>query len=116
MKINKNKRQALIAGVCGAVLIIGLFMYFTSVCHMRSVLKSNCGAGIDCECFANVMDYRLDDDQVRAFHRYVKSLKKRPTNILEFTDEVSASKISNAVAVCRPRPVVQEQQKTKGKR
>ena len=116
MKIIKNKRQTLIAGVCGAVLVIGLFMYFTSVCHMRSVIKNQCGAGMDCKCFSNVIDNRLNDEQVRAFYRFVKSVKTRPTtNILEYTDEVSARGISNAIAICRPQ-IQQEQPKPKGKK
>ena len=120
MKTENKKRLTLIAGVAGALVLVAVVIgYFTSVCHMRSVLKSNCGTSVDfnCECFSNVVDNRLSDNQVRAFNRFLKSVKVRPTtNILEFVDEVSAREISNAVAVCRPRPVVQEQPKAKGRK
>lgn len=116
MKINKNKRVSLIIGACGAlVLVIGLMFYFTSVCHMRSVIKNGCGAGMDCKCFSNVVDNRLNDEQVRAFYHFIKSVKTRPTtNILEYTDEISARNISNAIVICRPQ--IQEQPKSKGKK
>ena len=114
MKINKKKRPFFIAGGCCALIIV-LIMYFTSMCHVRSVVKDQCGAGMDCKCFSNVVDNRLNDAQVRAFYKFLKSVKTRPTtNILEFIDEVSARDISNAIAICRPQ--IQEQPKSKGKK
>jgi len=115
MKANNQKKWTMIAGLgCAVLLVIFIFLHATSDWRARRSIKHECGAGMDCVCFSNVIDNRLDKKQVRAFRAFLNSVKKRPTtNILEFTDEQSARRISEAVSLCRPTPV---QQKTKGKK
>jgi hypothetical protein len=115
MKTNNQKKYTIIAGVCCAVLlIVFIFLHATSDWRVRRSIKSECGVGMDCVCFSNVIDNRLDKNQVRAFRAFLTSVKKRPTtNILEFIDEKSARGISEVVSLCRPTPV---QPKTKGKK
>ena len=113
-----NKKWMMI----GAGVLLVLFIILGMTCDMRArhSLKSECGAGMDCTCFSNVVDNRLSKEQVRAFRAFLDSVKRRPTtNILEFTDAESARGISEAVALCRPAPVQpqpSEKTQTKGKK
>lgn len=106
---NLNKREKTIL-ICGAALFaIVVILCSTANWRARHALKAECGAGMDCICFSNVVDNRLSMNQVRAFRTFLKSVKHRPTtNILEFTDEVSAQGISQAVTMCRLVPVQPE--------
>lgn len=115
MKIKNQKKWAIIAGAgCALLLVILVILHATSDWRVRRSIKRECGVGMDCVCFSNVIDNRLDKKQVRAFRAFLNSVKKRPTtNILEFTDEQSARRISEAVSLCRPTPV---QSKPKGKK
>ncbi len=108
MKIEIKNPKTVVAGIGTLLLVIVVILCATSDWRARRSLKSECGAGMDCVCFSNVVDYRLSDDQIRAFRKFLNSVKRRPTtNILEFTDEISAQGISQAVALCRPQPVQQ---------
>ncbi|MBO4745457.1 MAG: hypothetical protein J5613_00090 [Alphaproteobacteria bacterium] len=118
MKLSKRNMLYVCAGlVC---LLIIILLSVTSDWRTRRSLKSQCmpGGGMDCACFANIIDNRLSDEEVRIFARFSKELRNRPhTNILEFTDEVIARKISLAVSVCRPvQQVPQETKNQKGKK
>ena len=105
MKINMKKPTTTAAVVGGLLFILIVILCSTSDWRARHSLKSECGAGMDCACFSNVIDNRLNKDQIRAFRAFLKSAKKRPsTNILEFTNEESARGISAAISLCRPTP------------
>ncbi len=94
------------AYILGGVCVLGaLFCVATSDSRARSHLKKQCGAGMDCACFANVVDNRLNNAQVRAFNKFLDSMRTRPTtNILEFADEPSAQVISSSITLCRVVP------------
>ena len=90
------------------IIFATLLMIFLVVEHfsygffMRRSLKHKCGVGMDCVCFANVVDNRLSRAQVRAFSKLLDSVRVRAnTNILEFTDQENAHKISELVSICR---------------
>ena len=104
-----NKKRWMYCGL-GAIIIVicAIVLHFTSVCHMRSVLRDQCGLGMDCACFANVVEYRMTDNEVRSFYRYIKEMRKRPSNLLEFANEIETRNISNLVALCRPQVQVQQ--------
>lgn len=87
-----------------AILLLVLFIaeHFSYGFFMRRSLKHKCGVGMDCVCFANVVDNRLSRTQVRAFSKLLDSVRVRAnTNILEFTDQENAHKISELVSICR---------------
>ncbi len=108
--------------VCAGLvcLLVIILLSATSNWRVRRSLKSQClpGGGMDCACFSNIIDNRLSDKEVRVFARFSKELRTRPhTNILEFTDDVTARNISLAVSVCRPiQQVSQEAKNQKGKK
>ncbi|MBR2286268.1 MAG: hypothetical protein IJ866_02335 [Alphaproteobacteria bacterium] len=91
------------AYILGGICVLGaVFFVATTDSRARSSLKKQCGAGMDCACFANIVDNRLSNDQVRAFNKFLNSMKTRPTtNIMEFVDEASAQTISSAISLCR---------------
>lgn len=100
-----------LTAVVSLVLIIFGGCYLSDI-FARKHLKAQCGSGMDCVCFFNIVDNRLNINQVRVFTEFLDAVKIRPTaNILEFTDEVNAREISAAVALCRLE-VPQEQPKT----
>lgn len=99
-----------VASAVFLVLVVFLGCYISNV-HARKNLKAQCGSGMDCVCFFNIVDKRLNINQVRVFTEFLDAVKIRPTaNILEFTDEANAREISAAVALCRLE-VPQEQPK-----
>jgi len=109
MKIDWKKPTTL-ATIGGVLLFIVIILCSTSGLRARHWLKGECGVGMDCTCFSNVIDNRLNNTQVRAFRAFLKSAKRRQTaNILEFTDEESARGISAAISLCRPVPPQQQQ-------
>ena len=97
--------KLLLRGACilGGICVLGaVFCVATTDSRARSHLKKQCGAGMDCACFSNVVDNRLNNAQVRAFNKFLDSMKTRPTtSILEFADESSAQTISSAITLCR---------------
>ena len=110
MKIDIKKPKTIIALAGVLVVAIIVILYSTSDWRMRNALKNDCGIGMDCTCFSNVVDNRLDKKQVYALHAFMKSVKRRPTtSILEFTDETSARGISAAISLCRPAPAQPQQ-------
>ena len=118
MKITELNKQTKIGAICGAALVVILVLLCaTSDWRARRSLKHECGVGMDCTCFSNVIDHRLNKKQVRAFREFLDSVKRRPTtSILEFTDDVSAQGISQAVALCRPTPVQPQQPEKQSKK
>ena len=69
---------------------------------VRKDLKSKCGPGMDCACFTNIVDNRLNHNQIRIFSKFLESIRIRPlTNILEYTDEKSARDIFTIISICR---------------
>ncbi len=103
IKIRFTKKVACItAGVviCG---LIGLGCWNVSTFKARHDIKSTCQD--NCGCFNNVVDYRLTDEQVRLFARFMKELQQRKNaSALEFMDAMEAVRIQKAFAVCQPRP------------
>ena len=94
--MNVNKKVIfvcfLVLGFCCA-----LYGFFS-----HSDLKKQCGVGMDCRCFANVVDNRLSRKQIRGFTKFLGEIKKHPTaNILEFLDEDDAKSLSRVLSVCR---------------
>jgi len=102
IKIRFTKKGALIAGaviVCG---LISLGCWNCSTLKARHDIKSTCQN--NCGCFNNVVDYRLTNEQVHLFARFMKELQKRKdANVLEFMDAVDAVKLQKAFAVCQPQ-------------
>ena len=94
------------AYIFGALFVLwAIYFIATTDSRLRNGIKRQCGAGMDCECFANVVNNRLTRDQVRAFDKFLDAVKTRPTaNILEFTDEPSAQVISSSITLCRVVP------------
>ncbi len=104
-----------------AIIIIGIAIYM--ICTMcgtsglrRDVMRQ-CGTGMDCKCMANIIRYRMTNDELRAFGRFMNAMHTRtPVNILEFTDEQTATRIFNVVSICRQKTESESPNtKTKGK-
>ena len=73
-----------LTAVVSLVLIIFGGCYLSDI-FARKHLKAQCGSGLDCVCFFNVVDNRLNINQVRVFTEFLDAVKIRPTaNILEF--------------------------------
>ena len=69
---------------------------------LRNNLKNQCGAGMDCNCFDNIVDNRLSKKQIRGFTKFLGEIKKRSSaNILEFLDEEEAQALSRVLSICR---------------
>ena len=102
IKIRFTKKAALIVGgvvLCG---LIGLGCWNVSTAKARRDIKSNCQA--NCGCFSNVVDYRLTNEQVRLFARFMKELQTRKdASVLEFMDALDAVNLQKAFAVCQPQ-------------
>ena len=96
--------KKIISVVTFVTVLLAFFVleHFSYGFFMRRSLKHQCGVGMDCVCFANVVDNRMTRGQVRAFSQMLKSARVRKnTNILEFTDEETAHRISEIVSICR---------------
>ena len=105
IKIRFTKKAALFLL---AVLLCGWLgwgCWLHSNFKARQDMKATCKA--NCECFANVVDYRLTNEQVRLFTRFMKeSQKRRNANVLEFMNPADAVAIQQAFAACQqPRTV-----------
>ena len=125
IKIRFTKKACLvIAGVilCGVIAFGG---WANSAAKARQMIKATCQS--NCDCFNNVVDYRLTNEQVHLFARFMEELqRRRSANVLEFMDAVEAVKIQKAFAACQPavaeptpapKAVEQNaQQKTKSKK
>lgn len=102
IKIRFTKKMGFIfvgVVICG---LIGLGCWNNSTFKARRDIKSSCQD--NCGCFDNVVDYRLTDEQVRLFARFMKELQKRKSaNVLEFMDTVDAVRIQKAFSVCQPQ-------------
>ena len=96
IKISFTKNAVLIVGgvvLCG---LIGLGCWRNSTFKARQTIKESCDN--NCGCFDNVVDYRLTDEQVRLFARFMKKLQvrkifheRRPPKI--FCDYIKAAGI-----------------------
>ena len=106
IRIRFTKKWAVVFGglvLCG---LIGLGCWNASTFKVRQEVKATCQG--ECGCFNNVVDYRLTDQQVRLFDRFVKELQVRKTaTILEFMDASQAVTLQQAFAVCQQRAVEQ---------
>ena len=102
IKIRFTKKAALIIGwvvLCG---LISLGCWYNSTAKARQTIKDSCDN--NCGCFANIVDYRLTNEQVRLFARFMKELQvRKTTSILEFMNTEDAMAIQRAFAVCRPQ-------------
>ena len=103
IKIRFTKKAAYILGgviLCG---LIGLGCWNVSTAKARHDIKSTCQD--NCGCFNNVVDYRLTNEQVRLFARFIKELQKRKNaSVLEFMDTLDAVNLQKAFAICQPQP------------
>jgi len=101
IKIRFTKKACLIfTGVvlCGVIAFGG---WYHSATKARQDIKATCQN--NCNCFNNVVDYRLTNEQVQLFARFMKELQKRKdANVLEFMDAVEAVKIQKAFVACQP--------------
>ena len=101
IKIRFTKKAiAIVSGVvlCG---LISLGCWYNSTAKARHDIKASCTD--NCGCFANVVDYRLTNEQVRLFARFMKELQvRKTTSILEFMNTEDAVTIQRAFAICRP--------------
>lgn len=86
--------------ICAVAICTG-FMYASRI-GMRHDLMRQCGVGMDCECFANIIRNRMSVRDMRIFSDFMTAVRTRPSaNILEFTDETSATRIFANVSLCR---------------
>jgi len=101
IKIRFTKKACLIfTGVvlCGVIAFGG---WYHSAAKARQDVKATCQS--NCDCFNNVVDYRLTNEQVRLFARFMKELHRRKdASVLEFMDAVDAVKIQKSFAACQP--------------
>ena len=104
IKIRFTKKMILILGglvFCG---LIGFGWWDNSTLKARQEVKASCQD--NCACFENVVDYRLTNEQVRLFARFMKELQKRKNaSVLEFMDTLAAVEIQRAFSVCQPQAV-----------
>lgn len=108
IKIRFTKKLALILGGVALCGLIGWGCWSASNFKLRHEIKATCQN--NCECFANVVDYRLTDEQVQQFVRFMKELQRRPkANALEFMDGPNLIALQQAFAVCQPPRVAPQQ-------
>jgi len=104
IKIRFTKKAALIIGgviVCG---LISLGCWNNSTFKARQTIKNSCQN--NCDCFNNVVDYRLTNEQVRLFARFMKELQVRKNaTVLEFMNPMQAVELQRIFAVCQPKVV-----------
>ena len=102
IKIRFTKKGGfLVAGLflCGVIALGG---WYVSPLKARHDIKATCKS--NCDCFGNIVDYRLTNDQVRSFSKFIKEIEKRKNvNVLEFMDATDAIRIQQAFEVCRPQ-------------
>ena len=102
IKIRFTKKTGLITGVVVLCGLIILGCWNISTAKARHDIKASCSD--NCGCFENVVDYRLTNEQVRLFARFMKELKTRKsTSILEFMDTMDAVNLQKAFAICQPQ-------------
>ena len=101
IKIRFTKKACLIFTgmvLCGVIAFGG---WYHSATKARQDVKATCQS--NCDCFNNVVDYRLTNEQVRLFAQFMKELQRRKdANVLEFMDVTDAVKIRKSFAVCQP--------------
>ena len=104
IEIHFTKKAVLV--VAGVVLcgLIGLGCWYNSAFKARQTLRAECQG--NCDCFNNVVDYRLTNEQVRLFARFMKELQvRKDANVLEFMDTLTATNIQKAFSVCQQQAV-----------
>ena len=88
-----------------AVVLCGLISWGCwshSTFKARHDIKATCQD--NCACFNNVVDYRLTNEQVRLFARFMKELQQRKNaNVLEFMNTMDAISIQKIFSVCKPQ-------------
>ena len=101
IKIRFTKKSILIVGgviLCG---IIAFGYWNNSATKARHDVKATCQ--VNCDCFNNVVDYRLTNERVKLFARFMKELQvRRDATVLEFMDTMDAVAIQKAFAACQP--------------
>ena len=101
IKIRFTKKSGLILGgiiLCGLIAFGG---WYNSAAKARHDIKNTCQ--INCDCFNNVVDYRLTNERVKLFARFMKEIQTRKNaNVLEFMDAMDAVAIQKAFSVCQP--------------
>ena len=112
IKIHFTKKGGFL--VAGLLLcsVIALGGWYVSPLKARHDIKATCKN--NCDCFGNIVDYRLTNDQVRMFSKFIKEIGKRKNaSALEFMDAAEAVRIQQAFDVCKPQAqAVAEQQTT----
>ena len=102
IKIHFTKRSTLIGTVmlfCGLIAVGG---WYYSPLKARHDIKATCQN--NCACFGNIVDYRLTNEQVHLFAKFMKELNKRKdANVLEFMDATDAVRIQQAFVICQPQ-------------
>jgi len=102
IRIRFTKKSAIISGGIVLFVVIALAAWYNSTAKARQDIKATCQT--NCGCFNNVVDYRLTDERVRLFARFMKELQVRPdANVLEFMDTLDAVHIQKAFSVCQPK-------------
>ena len=121
IKIHFTKKGCFIFGGVFLCLAIAFGCWYGSTAKARHDIKASCQS--NCGCFNNVVDYRLTDERVRLFARFMKELQvRKDANVLEFMDTVDAVSIQKAFSVCQPNieetsaPEAHEQQVRANKR
>ena len=103
INIRFTKKAGLFLGGVALCGLIGLGCWNYSTFKARREIKASCQN--NCSCFNNVVDYRLTNDQVRLFARFIKELQVRPNaSALEFMDTLDLVNIQKAFVACRPAP------------
>ena len=95
IKIRFTKKSGLILGgiiLCGLIAFGG---WYNSAAKARHDIKNTCQ--INCDCFNNVVDYRLTNERVKLFARFMKEIQTRKNaNVLEFMDAMDAVAIQKS--------------------
>ena len=101
-----HKKSICVLCVCAVILLLGICTYLlcTSRYIVRHHILNQCGNGMDCACMANVTRYRMSSKDMRVFARFMDAVHIRPgINVLEFTDEQTATRIFSVVSICRQK-------------
>ena len=111
IKIHFTKKNCfLMVGVlfCGTIVLGG---WYVSPLKARHDIKATCQ--INCDCFDNVVDYRLTNDQARLFSKFIKEIgKRKDASALEFMDAAEAVRIQQAFEICKPQVQASVKQQT----
>lgn len=109
-----TKKKNIWIYIVGAIVLVGVGVYFLLNINLRNTVISKCDSSLDCQCFSNVIKYRFKNRELVVFNKFLNSLSIRNNaNILEFTDKETAQNISYLVSLCRKAPAVENIQSAK---